>query len=157
MSIFKAKAIIPKTLLLDPRATRRAVENGLTGAALSVKADFGVTVQTWKHKPKFKIEKSAGKRIVSTDSDIYRYVSEGTDVRYAVMTPDFKPKTRPGYIGSSAGAGGVFAFSKFPLPGIEPRDFAITIGKKWNRELPVILQRAIDAEVARQQQKAAAK
>lgn len=142
----KAKVIFPKSVLADPRAVVRVVENALTALAYNVKVDFDVTTQTWKDRPAFTIEKSPGKRVVATKSDIYRYVSRGTRVRYAVMTPDFAPKTRTGYIGSNQGKGGLAFIGKRPLPGIKAREFEEVIGKKVQKEAPIVVQRAIDSE-----------
>lgn len=143
---FKAKVIFPPNVLLDPKAVIRVCENTLTGVAQNVKIDFDVTTQTWQDRPKFTIERSPLRRIVATRSDIYRFISRGTRVRYAVMTNPFAPKTRVGYIGSNKGVGGMAFIGIKPLPGIEARKFEETIGKKWQKEMPVILQRAIDAE-----------
>lgn len=145
-----ARVIIPRRLFADPKRILRAAENALTGAAKGAKRDFDVTTQTWKNRPQFTIESSPGKRIVSTTSDIYRYVTRGTRVRYAVMSPDFMPKTRPGFIGSNMGKGGVVSISKLhPMPGIKARRFEQAIAAKWRKELPVIMQRAIDSELQR--------
>lgn len=143
---FKAKVIFPKSVLADPRAVVRAVENTLTGVAKNVKVDFDVTTQTWKDRPAFTVTTTPGKRVVATKSDIYRYVSRGTKVRYAVMSNPFAPKTRTGYIGSNVGKGGLAFVGKKPLPGIKAREFEPTIGRKWQKLMPPILQRAIDAE-----------
>lgn len=137
---------LPRKLLAEPARVIRAVENAMTGTALAIKVDFDTTTRTWKDRPKFVIKKSKLKRTISTDSDIYRFVSRGTRVRYAVMSEDFKPKTRTGFIGSNQGKGGVIGFSKRPLPGIKAREFEPTIQKKWQKEFPVNVQRAIDAE-----------
>lgn len=143
---FKARLIFPKSVLADPRAVVRSIENTLTGAALGVKVDFDVTTQTWKDRPLFVITRQPGKRLVATKSDIYRFISRGTRVRYAVMTGDFAAKTSPGVIGSSAGKGGLAFVGKKPLPGIKARKFEEVIGRKWSRLLPVLAQRAIDSE-----------
>lgn len=142
----KAKVIFPKSVLADPRKVVRAVENALTGLAYNAKVDFDTTTQTWKDRPTFTIEKSLGKRVVATKSDIYRYISRGTRVRYAVMTPGFAPKTRTGYIGSNKGVGGMAFVGKVPLPGIQAREFEEVIGKKAEKQAPIVVQRAIDAE-----------
>lgn len=142
--------IIPKKLLFDTKALARAVENTLTGAAKDVKIDFDVTTRTWKERPKFTIRKQPGMRTISTDSDIYRFVARGTRVRYATMSDDFRPKTRVGWIGSNKGRGGmVFVDKRFPKPGIKARGWEKLIKKKWDKELPVIMQRAIDAEISK--------
>lgn len=144
---FKAKVIFPEKVLLDPQAVVRVCENTLQGVALNVKVDFDVTTQTWNDRPTFTITKAPLKRVVATKSDIYRFVSRGTRVRFAVMTAGFRPKTRTGYIGSNIGKGGMAFLGKKPLPGIKARNFEPTIGKKWQKEMPAIMQRAIDSEV----------
>lgn len=145
----KAKVIFPKSVLADPRAVVRVVENALTALAYNVKVDFDTTTQTWQKRPLFTIEKSPGKRVVATKSDIYRFISRGTRIRYAVMTPDFAPKTRTGYIGSNKGKGGLAFVGKVPLPGIEAREFEEVIGKKAEQAAAVVVQRAIDSEFSK--------
>lgn len=140
------KVIVPRRLLADPKRVIRAVENALTGTAYAVKTDFDTTTRTWKNRPKFTIKRSKLRRLVATDSDIYRYLSRGTRVRYAVMSDGFAPKTRVGYLGSNAGKGGMVGFSRRPLPGIKAREFEQTVHKKWTNEMPKQIQRAIDAE-----------
>lgn len=144
--LVSAKVLLPKRALANPKRLLRAIENTLTAAAKAAKVDFDATTYTWHNLPKFEIEKSPGKRIVYTTSDIYRYVSRGTKVRFAVMSDDFRPKTRPGYIGSNLGRGGKVGMSRVPLPGIEARDFEKVIARKWRQELPKQFQRMIDAE-----------
>ena len=144
----RLEVILPKKLLFDTKKIARAIENGLDGAAKDVKVDFDVTTQTWKTRPEFKIESQPGERKVFTDNDIYRFITRGTRVRYATMSADFQPKTRPLFIGSNKGRGGVVRISKLhPRPGIKAREYEQTIGEKWRKLLPKILQRAIDAEV----------
>ncbi|MCC7208314.1 MAG: hypothetical protein IT323_13485 [Anaerolineae bacterium] len=128
----------------------RAIENTLNGVALDVQVDFGVTVQTWKEKPKFNIKREKYARVISTSSKIYRFVTRGTKVRRALMSPDFRPKTRNRWIGSNKGRGGVVFISKrLKLPGIKAREFEETIQAKWQKQMPKTFQRAIDAEVSR--------
>lgn len=148
--MISAKVIMPILPLLNVPKIIAAVENALDGAALGVQADFLVTVDTWNDKPEFKIDKEDGKRTVYTTSSIYHYVNAGTAVRRALMSPDFKPKTRSGFIGSNMGKGGVVLISKkLNLPGIKAREFDKVIEEKWQKQLPEILQRAVDAAVAR--------
>jgi hypothetical protein len=146
--MFKMKVILPRQVLADPRRLQRVIENTLNQSALAVKADFGVTVQTWSDKPQFKIERKEGERVISTDNLIYFFINNGTRVRYATMTKDFQAKTRAGFIGSGGGRGGVaFVSKRRPKPGIKARKFDVVIKKKWDDKLPTRLQRAIDSEV----------
>lgn len=124
----------------------KAVEGALNAAAKAVKVDFDVTTQTWRNRPEFKIESQPGERQVATTSPVYRFLDKGTKVRYALMSSDFRPKTRTGYIGSNKGAGGVVLVSKkHPRPGIKARRFAKTIAAKWRKQFPAQVRRALRA------------
>lgn len=139
--------------------TRAAAEQ----VAPEIEKDFAKTTRTWKEKPKFTREVKAGaaaggrlaKQVtgsatgvsveVSTDSDVYRFVDEGTKVRYATMTPNFIAKTQPNVIGSRRGRGGLlFVNKKRPRPGIKARNFSKLIQKKWQPRFRKEVQRALD-------------
>lgn len=123
-----------------------AVEGALNASAKAVKVDFDVTTQTWNNRPDFTIESKPGERTVATTSKIYGYLNRGTKVRYALMSADFRPKTRTGYIGSNKGRGGmVFINKKRPRPGIEAREFSKTILEKWRKRFPDQVRRALKA------------
>jgi len=158
MKISMTPIKVTKGFLSDPDKVSRAIENALTGAALGAKADFGVTQQTWSNKSKgdFKIKSKPGERVIYTDSKIYGYVDKGTRphiIRAKRKTLAFrggyKAKTSSGRIGStSGGASGGWMFAKVVRhPGTKARNFSKVIAAKWQKELPKIMQRAIDAEV----------
>lgn len=114
--------------------------------------EFAKTVATWRNKPAFDktVTEDAGRIVgeVSTDSDIYRYVSGGTRVRYATMSPDFSAKTQPHVIGSGPGSGGVLYISKMhPRPGIEAREFDKTIAEQKAKKIESILAAAVRAAI----------
>ena len=92
------KVFIPKSLLGDPKRIMRAIDNALNGAAIDVHADFNVTTQTWKGKPEFVIKigskPNTFERYIYTLNKIYKFVSGGTKVRYATMTPNFAAENR---------------------------------------------------------------
>ncbi len=94
------------------------------------------TTETWENTdPEFIFEIEGNKvKIGPTDDkdgDIWRFLNDGTDVRYAVMSEDFEPKTSPGIIGSTAGVGGLTHFDfDNPKPGIEARNWTELIGEK---------------------------
>lgn len=158
--LFSASVVVPKGVALDPKAMARAIENTLTAAARSAKVDFGVTTRTWTDRPKFIIVRLKYERIVGTDSKVYLYVTRGTrphkikakQVRMLTFkVGGFRAKTRPGWIGSNKGAQGQDWRSAREVdhPGTKARDFEKTIGEKWQKELPVLMQKAIDAEFSR--------
>jgi hypothetical protein len=150
MAGFSLKPIAVSKDFLDPAAYERAINNTLDGIAEDIRIDLEVTTQTWINKPVFQVEKDDEIRRIFTTSDIYRYISGGTRVRYATMTPDFIAKTIPGVIGSGAGRGGVAFISKLhPRPGIEARNFPEVIIKKWQPRIAALLQQNMDNETHR--------
>lgn len=146
----KAKVSVPEGFLQDVDRVTRVCENLLDMIAEDVRIDFQVTTQTWDQPVDFKIEKSRLKRVIYTTNPIYKFVTHGTAVRYATMTPDFRAKTVPGQIRSRKGKGGVAYISrKHPRPGIVARRFDDVITEKWIRILPLRLQVEIMAEMNR--------
>ena len=122
-----------------------------------VRRSFVSSVSTWDHKPVFEKEvetvggwQSLIKVIgtVSTTDDVYGYINNGTSVRYATMTPNFKAKTKPGRIGAGAGAGGVsYVLRSRPRPGIKPRKFDEMIAKLRQKDLESAFSSAVSAAV----------
>lgn len=152
------KFIKVRRLKLNGPSMVKAIENALTGAAMDCKIDFDVTTQTWKNRPAFTVQVLPGRRVISTDSDIYHFVDAGTkphDIRpvnapfLAFQGGQYQAKTTPRVIGSrDGGPSGPVVFSMgVHHPGTEARDFTKVIKEKWDKELPEILQRAIDAEM----------
>jgi hypothetical protein len=80
-------------------------------------------------------------RLVVSRHKVYFFISGGTRVRYATMTPDFKPKTSPARYQARAGAGGVAYISKLkPRPGIKPRNFDTKTAKRMQPRLGDIIK-----------------
>jgi hypothetical protein len=149
----QAKVIIPKGLVFNAPALARAIENALEGAAKDVKVDFQVTTQTWNTRPEFTVERKTAERIVSTQDEVYGYVDEGTPKHEISPKPGGmlvfgtggSPKTRPLAIGSTRGRqGGVIVHTRKPVhhPGTKARQFSDVIKEKWDKQLPVIMQRS---------------
>ena len=151
------KFVKVRRLKLNSDKMVRAIENSLTGAAHAAKIDFDVTTQTWKNRPQFTIQTFPGRRIVSTDDLIYKFVDAGTKpheinpVRapFLIFQGNYQAKTTPRVIASNPGgaSGPTIMTIHVDHPGTEARNFAETIKEKWDRELPEIMQRAIDAEM----------
>ena len=156
--MIKFRPIIPKGEILDARKLARAKKNALDGAAKGALVDFKVTAQTWDHKPDFAIETpNDDERIVGTNDTIYGYVEEGTRPHVIqakaggvlAFGPGARAKTRPRVIGSGSGSrGGATVFRpRVNHPGTDAREFSVVIAEKWQEQLPLLLQRAIDAEL----------
>jgi hypothetical protein len=102
--------------------------------------EFAKTYRTWRHKPDF--DKSFDESLNEIEGEIttsgdgssqhpYPFVTKGTSVRFATMTPDFEAKTVKRVIGSKGGRGGVaYVDTRRPRPGIEAREFEEEIARQ---------------------------
>ncbi|KPV42212.1 hypothetical protein SE17_44480, partial [Kouleothrix aurantiaca] len=73
-----SRVILPKKLISNPEAMRRALTNGLEAAARAIQVDFGVTTQTWEHGVTFAIEApTPWQRLIGTSDSIYTMLNEG--------------------------------------------------------------------------------
>ena len=104
-----------------------------------VQRAFERTVKTWDTPVEFKIERmgmsSDGFYVeVTTDSEIYRFINDGTSIRYATMPKGYRPKSQVRVIGSRSGGGEpLFINKKVPRPGIVAREYVDEIA---NRRAP---------------------
>ncbi len=143
--------------LIDVRAQGLAVDNALDMASAAIKVDFNVTTRTWEKRPEFVIEKEKYGRHIFTTNEIYGYVERGTpphriEPRNASalrFQSGYKRKSVVGVIASRQGGpyGPVVYSQGVDHPGYEGTGDAATIQKKWNREWPRTLQRAITAAI----------
>lgn len=151
------KVILPKGSVFKPRQMERAIQNTLTNVAKNIKVDFGVTTQTWQHKPKFEVTTPATyERRIATDDEVYAMLDAGT--RPHIIRPKkrrilrfftpFQSKTLPERVMSRPGTRGTDeVFSKVVRhPGTKPRHWIKVIQKKWQGQAPATFQRALNAE-----------
>lgn len=153
----KATVILPKKPVFDAKKMRGAITSTLNGTAKAIKVDFDVTTQTWQHRPSFKIASpSEFTREISTNDPIYGMLEKGTKPHVIRpkkprgilrFTTPFRSKTIPNEIRSRQGSKG-----KIPVvarivhhPGTKARLWTKAIAKKWNAQIGVTFQRAIDA------------
>ncbi len=111
---------------------------------------FNKITATWRHKPSFMVQEYLSLGLddmsvtVSTDDEIYAYLNDGTEVRYATMTPGFISKTEPDWIGSRTGNGGLWFVSTYsPKPGIEARKWDKAIAEDRQAKFQRNLERAV--------------
>lgn len=106
--------------------------------------EFQDTTATWTDPADFEKDfEETGEGFegeVKTDDQVYFFLTRGTKVRYATMTPDFESKTRPGWMSSRAGRGGLLYIDRSrPRPGIEARNWDKVEAK---RQQPRLIKRA---------------
>lgn len=144
--------------VLNEKAMRAALLDGLKDVAKDVDTDFAKTYATWKSKPKFRtqveLRDRGGRFEVSTDDEIYRYMDEGT--RPHIIRPrhaqrlafrgNYNAKTTPRVIGSTqGGASGPDVFANVVHhPGTKAREFAITLRDKYRRTFGKSMRKALD-------------
>jgi hypothetical protein len=141
-----AKLIGSKGPLVDTKELKKRVARTNQKFAKRAKRSFQRTTRTWDHQPVFHQETSTAEMSVSvfTYDDIYRFLNDGTAIRYAVMTEDFSPKTRPGLLDSLPGSGRMARLDlDNPREGIEARDFSGMVEAKHGPEY----QRAIEDDL----------
>lgn len=162
-----AKVKVPDDLF-RPAELKEALANTMLGAAKGAKVDFQTTTKTWETKVVFEIVGSNINYAVGTNNLIYKFVNDGTKAHEIApkeratvnkrtggpgratlkFQANYKAKTALGYIGSYTGGGsGAIIFTTKPIqhPGTKPRKFDESIQNKWQKQLPIILQRSIDA------------
>jgi hypothetical protein len=157
--LIQMKAIKPKHLKVGPIRLELLNEMRKQGRLIA-NTDFKRTVRTWKgDKPKFvpKISLKGGaatmdlKIVAEGDgADKWRYLDEGTKVRRALMSDDWKSKTVPDVFDSRPGKGRVVFISKsLELPGIKARNWSKMALKKWKRPYAEAMQAAIERGAAK--------
>lgn len=153
-------AVLPNKFQVAAFAS--TIETGIREIADGVEADFLKTVATWNSRPAFtksinpssiSISTSMVTVNVGTNDVIYGYVSKGTGShgifakpgKALMFAPGGVPKTKPGMIGSGAGApGSVLHIQREVIhPGIAARDFDTTIAVKWQPMLDKIMSSTI--------------
>jgi hypothetical protein len=157
------RVIIPKPL--QKNSMDAAIRDAVIKDAKAMGKDFEAVTRTWKgDRPRIQSEAkltpagtapATGMHTVFTASawpkndgsrGYWKWVwlDLGTKVRYAVMSPNFVPKTRPGQLNSWAGKGKMlFVSKKHPMPGIKARKFTKALRVKWEKPFKQHMQAAV--------------
>lgn len=122
----------------------------------AIETDFERTVATWNNRPRFTKNVYVAQHEISgyvrtvriwgskPPELIYYFIVKGTKVRFARMTQDFEPKSRPYIINSFAGRGGLDTVDvKHPYPGIKGRAFDEVIAAKHQTRVAYRIEAAI--------------
>jgi hypothetical protein len=155
---FKLKPIKPKGNAINFAAIERAVKGGMDEAKDAALEDYEACTADWEHQVDFIAIQVKDGWIVGTEDEIFQFVDEGTDPHQIAPKPGKTlrfyaggaPKTRPHIIGSGPGKrGDRLVHTRKPVqhPGTEAREFTQEIHKKWDRELPFLIQGRIDRVV----------
>jgi hypothetical protein len=137
--IFTFKGIKPKKLKVE--AIRKEIMRELQKEGKEQQKQLKKTTATWQgDKPKFEtivdIDAEGAGVLTGPSGNTkgikkWNWLDQGTRVRRALMSRNWKSKTRPGHFGSGAGRGRVVFISKrVNRPGIKPRNWSALLTKR---------------------------
>jgi hypothetical protein len=114
---------------IDDKVFTKHLKKQMDIEAESMRDSHELTTKTWRHKPVFRkyvrVTENEVYLSVTTQDDIYRYIDQGTKVRYALMSKDWISKTKPRVLTPGGGRGHmVFVNKKIRRPGIKARKFS---------------------------------
>lgn len=141
--------------LFPTPALVKAAEKELARWGKKFKGEYDKTTATWASRPQFDTEIAVSDDEmsvqVSTADNVYRFLHDGTKVRWALMSADFEPKTQPRVLGSRPGKGTVVlrgrSVMKEPQPGIQPRHWTQEIIKNEEKNFQRDMIKALDDAV----------
>lgn len=142
MALFQVKFLKPQKMKIDQ--VRRELLRELELEGRDVEKLYSETTRTWKgDKPKFESITDVSQEDASvltgpTGSDLavnkFVWLDEGTRIRWAVMSGNWRSKTRPGRLKSGRGRGRVLVAGRRnmrkPRPGIKARGWTEMIQKR---------------------------
>lgn len=141
--LIQVKGIKPAKMRIE--AIRQEMLRALKEQGKETEREFDKTVATWNgDKPKFEslvnltgdsAELLTGPTGSKKALDKFKFLDEGTRIRWAVMSKDWQSKTRRRFVGSGSGRGRVIIMGRramqrrriAPRPGIEAREWTPTI------------------------------
>lgn len=150
----KFGVIVPKSMNIA--AYKSGVENALRLEGNTIEALYKDVSDGFSEPASYdkKLSKSGTRweMRVSTRDKRMVYLDQGTDIRWAVMSSDFKPKTRKRRLSSGGGSGRTIIRGRgamqsrniAPRPGVEAREFSEEIVDQRKDRFPERVQNAID-------------
>lgn len=131
---FKQQAAKNLTKRFSQKSIKAAENKALRAAKDKALALYRKTTTTWTFPPQFSAQRTAGGYLIQVSDVRYRFLDEGTKVRYATMQKGFVAKTKVGTFYSYKGTGGVaYVRKKKKRPGIKARGWSekirVEVGK----------------------------
>ena len=143
--MIKVTAIKPKAKAIQFTRFAAAAKLGLKDAADDVVKDIEATTATWQHDVPIEVKERADGYSITVKDDIWNMLDHGTRAHRIVarrakrlrFAGGFTAKTRPGFIGSTAGgSGGDPVFRQSVMhPGTTARGWSKLIGAKYRSRL----------------------
>lgn len=160
MPFVRLRAILPKGQLQD-KVIARFVRNKVVDEGRILERALTATVSTWRDAPTFKAKQrvapSQGPSVSVTVAaggsaeavDHFKFVNAGTAIRWAVMHPDFKPKTSPNSLRAGPGSPPFDPIVRGrrnmfrARPGIVARNFTVKIKQDRQPKFSAAIRAAI--------------
>lgn len=118
----------------NKRAVQEAERHALNESKNKALELYRKTTTTWNFPPQFSAKRTKTGWTIHVSDIRYRFLDYGTSVRYATMTPGFKPKTKVGVFYSYKGAGRkAYVDRKIKRPGIKARGWTDKIDLEVTR------------------------
>jgi hypothetical protein len=143
--VIKIAPIKPSAKAINFTRFADAAKKGMRDAAEAAQKDFEKTSATWRHQPNWIVKEQADGFLVGTDDDIWNMLDKGTKkhvirakrARFLRFGRGFSPKTRPGFVGSTAGTKATGAVFKREVnhPGTTARGWSKLIAAKYKVQL----------------------
>lgn len=151
--MIKLVAIKPNAKKIQFTRFADAAKLGMKDAAEAAEKDLQSTAKTWKHSITITTKERADGYSLSVDDDVWNMLDKGTRAHRIIARKakrlrfgsGFRPKTRPGFVGSQAGSSGgapVFV-SSVNHPGTTARGWSKLIGAKYRAQLKTFISKRI--------------
>lgn len=151
--MIKLVSIKPKAKAIQFTRFADAAKLGMKDAADDVVKDIEATTATWQHDVAIEVKERADGYSITVKDDIWNMLDKGTRAHRIVarrakrlrFAGGFRPKTRPGFIGSQAGGSGGDQFFRQAVnhPGTTARGWSKLIGAKYRAQLQKYISKRI--------------
>jgi len=151
--MIKMTAIKPKAKAIQFTRFADAAKLGMKDAADAVVEDIEKTTATWQHDVNIVVKERSDGYSIEVKDDVWQMLDKGTPKhvirprrgRFLRFGSGFAPKTRPGFIGSTAGtkASGAVFRRQVNHPGTVARGWSKLIGAKYRAQLQKFISKRI--------------
>lgn len=143
--MIKIAPIKPSAKAINFSRFADAAKLGMRDAAEAALEDMQKTTATWRNQPDFTIKEQRDGFMVGTSNDVWNMLDKGTRAHRIIARrakrlrfgAGFRAKTRPGFIGSTAGNSGAGAIFRSSVnhPGTTARAWSKLIAAKYKTQL----------------------
>lgn len=152
-TVIKMTAIKPRSKAIQFTRFADAAKLGMRDAADAVVEDIEATTATWNHDVAIEVKERSDGYSIEVKDLVWNLLDKGTRAHRIVarrakrlrFAGGFRPKTRPGFIGSTSGSsGGEQVFRQSVMhPGTTARGWSKLIGAKYRSQLQKFIAKRI--------------